>query len=397
MSLTTSVSFEFVGEASLTASLSIEEDPERVPSDFKSKFLRVYPSHRQVKVEALTGSLRRSGSYADDKRVTVFSFVGEVEKSLPNAENVRLTVLSAKSEDLENGGFGSGGVNFDYDPLRQKIRASKRCFALVRATYSVAYDLYSYTFEGSCPDDSGLEGTPFLPGFVIAYNVETGDKASWHGSSPVCPREDITSSKKRDMKLATLRLEVDPRYPPRLVRKAGGMEASCRVRVNPVCSPSLRSTSGVFSFIESPYIMPVSEILVFSGSSSQTLAYEPMNGAIVSQIGDFVALSGAWTSASFKYGGIVSEVEWINKSSYKNPTNRVLEPNEVVAVTGMNHPVPVYGFCRVDYSAAFDVYEFDFQYNSERKEFIPAYLTATSGLKHGVINLSPPSLRTRGR
>jgi len=199
----------------------------------------------------------------------------------------------------------------------------------------------------------------------------------------------------------TLRLEMDPAFPPRLVRNvyANRLTASCRFRIYSSSGVTLKSTGSNPRPTAYNLSLNVKEALVFSNSAIQSLKYQPAIGGVsFDPVGDFADQWGESFSPTFiGPGRQIETVVWVNSTTYESPKSKTLGPFDVAAVNISRKATPCWGAVEATYSTVYDQYEYEFemaQSSNGLRAFMDAYIFAIyDGKIAGQLQLQAPAMR----
>ena len=365
-------------------------------------------------LSASGGTISQAGTGEKTVR-TMVTFSGSTSASLnyPNPTEVALNVLSLQATTV-----GETTPTIYYDSARNQIVANKPAYGVVSVTYKAVYKLWLVRFNGGIriptkppilvnpgvpvkQGDPESDSEPVPPVFVVA--VRNGKiKASLSVPSPSGDKkgqiEDPTGLSimfGTDSEMPKLKMEIDPAFPVRLIPSTnfiGGtsLAAGCSIRVYPNCIAALSVTSGQLSSAINFDGVPVLETLVFSGSASQGLRYQPVNGVQLDIVsGSFVNKWGVTFTPMLIYpGGSVRVVDWVNANEFKNA--RVRSPtgqDEVVIADGLGNAIEAFGVLRASYSTSYNIFNFTFDWDAEKKVFKEAFIIA-------ILNTVPPQTAT---
>lgn len=180
-------------------------------------------------------------------------------------------------------------------------------------------------------------------------------------------------------------LEIHKDFPPRISSSSAiqGIGVSCKVRQIPAVDADIDLSSGSYApenFVgstsvatkdthifetnnyEPKYTEVVKDLISFNVGYSAKLKYQPAGSISVVPSGPFLDKWGNTVSPSFaKPGDTIMEVEWINEHTYRNPVERIVQDDEIVALTTGNKTTDVYGSAAVSYSIQYRVYDVKFQ------------------------------------
>lgn len=409
---TTSLSVGFYdreGSSSDSSSKVLIEESARVAPREDQKYVRIHGSYDSVIAVGGSAALSSTGlrRYTQD----VLTFSGSASESLkyPFAERVEIAVIGSPVLETSD---PDHVLRFYYDYARGEVRATASCYALLRISYYAPYVLFLITFQGSCPtlasndppqdatqgsadDDKEYVGRD--PALLMAYRGGLV-VASTTLNAPACKGNSTTGDHGAGTRLPVLRLEVDPKNPPRLLSRSSDLElqAGCKFRVYPYTMVGISNTSGqVISIDGDTKTQVVLDSLVFSGSSSQQVRYPPASSITVTVVGDFFDIWGRSFSPQIALpGSNVTVVDWVNQFTYMNPRPKKVGPDEIVVTDMFGNVVSGYGVVKLEYATTYREYDFAFTYAEMTKNFEEAFLFALEGTKVvGSLKLNPPALK----
>lgn len=413
------------------AGLRLVEDQDRkaeatsrtTPSGFtvsctNQKYVRLYPpATPTTKVTPVSGSISRIGEAVEHDVADLVTFhPGSTEYALSRGvENIRVELVGAA---YDNDGHPTS-VTVTYDPVKNMLVLSQSAFAVCRILYDAKYSLYLYTFAGECPDDPppryDEEGNalPFTEeknfdyGLIAAIDTEYNAYATLQMEPPSCTYTTISANwldSDKDKVVPTIKLEIDPDYPPRIVAAGGLPVAECCIRAYPAGAVTqFDATSG--EAIWQSYVTGVrqcAEVKTFQNSATAALDYPPAGDVEAEIIGDMVTVSSE-TAVSYIRGPgeEVTDVTYIEGGNgrYENPRLRTLGPNEIALCDMFNHPVLAHGLAKVKYSATYDRFVYTFAMEPGIAiAFKQAFFTARDSLgRAAAIALNPPSMKDKSR
>lgn len=379
-----------------------------------SVYVRLYPPAKPTTtVTAATGTLRVVGQAVEHDVVDVVMLTPDSPThDLPDGvSNVRIEQIGLAISE-------SGTpvrVNVAYDPVRNQVKADSPCYRALKVWYDQAFTLYLYKFSGSCPDSppsqTELDAAQalyaespkyFADGVIMAVDMDTKAHAVLQLDPPECSWTSVAvqfGDTNKDAALQTLMMEIDPRYPPRLVGREGATRpyAECCIRVYPAGAVgSISVTAGIAHKVNADAAMTqqVSEILEFSNSSSAALRYPPASTVSVSSLGRFKTLNGEAYSMA-PPGTKVVDVTYTDDGRYTNQRARTLGSNEVAVIDLFSHPLPSHGLAKAEYASTYDLFYYEFAYSGlpGDEAFLPAFALAEDVQGRGAqLRLNGPSL-----
>lgn len=428
LNASTQINFSAAGDG---AGLRLVEDQDRkaeaesriTPSGFTvscttQKYVRLYPpATGTTKVTPVSGSISRVGDAVEHDVAELVTFQpGNSEYIMSRGvENVRVELVGAA--------YGQDGkptsVNVTYDPVKNALVLSASAFAVCRVLYDAKYSLYLYTFSGECPDDppprfddSGnalpySEVRYFDYGLIAAIDTEFNAYATLQMEPPTCAYTTISTSwldSDKDKVVPTIKLEIDPDFPPRIVAAGGLPVAECCIRAYPAGAVTQFDVTAGDAIYQSSVqgVRQCAEVKTFQNSATAALDYPPAGDVEAEIIGDMVTLS---TDNAVSYvrgpGEEIVDVTYIEGGNgrYENPRVRTLGPNEMALCDMFNHPVPAHGLAKVKYSATYDRFVYSFAMESGLGiSFKQAFFTARDSLgRAAALALNPPSMKDKSR
>lgn len=434
--ITTSLTVGY-GESS-NAKILWESDPRREAPEFYQEYLRLYPIGvpSYFTNSGNLGKLSNQTETVDD--IAVFSGTSEVSLRYPESFIVGMQLVG-KFYDMEGNPTTS---TFAFDASRNLITSSKPGYGALEIRVQVNYTLFLFTFAGGpCPGmllppyipptlfggssaystSGGSTGTgvsaattadeksPFDPAVVVAIDSNRKATATIRLNPPECERQEFYVDKGDEAELPRVTIEVDPRYPEGVefstTQKADNtipLWWGCGLRVIPKSSKidvdvnlpdaTLKrdTTKESTQYVE--------DNLLFSGSTSRNLKYHPMGSLAITKRGIYRNKWGETELVSFRGPGEkVTEVEWTSKNSYRNPRQRYVGPNELVAVDSWGKAKEIFGVVDVSYSYDFLFYRLRVPYINGTRELRSAFVTAINDVaaddqQPGSQRVVPPSL-----
>lgn len=384
-----------------------------------SQYVRLYPAATPTtKVAAVTGSISKVGDAISKDENALFTFGPDnaVQTLDRGVSNVRIELVGAA--------YNAAGlpttVTVKYDPTRNALVATPACFCVCRILYDEPYTLYLYNFAGSCPDEpppavdaSGNaldieEFKPFTEGLISAIDIDYNAYTTMTMEPPTCTYQAITVSYMdtgRFKQVPTLKLEIDPEYPPRMIAGGGtNLQAECTIRCYPAGgATSYIATSGAVRKLPDTGTKTCSEVKTFQDSATASTDYPPAGLVGATVLGDLVTISGVTSSVDVRGpGSIVEDVTYTEGGNgrYENPRARRLGPSEIAVCDMFGHPTPAYGAVLLDYSSTFDRFVFTFALESvgAKQNFAAGYLIAQDSLgRAATIQANPPILKNKSR
>lgn len=379
-----------------------------------SVYVRLYPPVTSTTtVTAATGSLQVVGQAVEHDVFDVVMLTPDAPThDLPvGVTNVRIeqvgVALSESGEPIR--------ATVSYDPVRNQVKADTPCYKALKVWYDEAFTLFLYKFSGSCPDapppQTELDAAQalyaespkyFADGVIMAVDMATKAHAVLQLDPPECSWTSVAvqfGDTNKDAALQTLMMEIDPRYPPRLVGREGATRpyAECCIRVYPAGAVgSISVTAGIAhkANANAAMVQQVSEVLEFQNSSSASLKYPPAGSVSVTSLGRFKTLNGSSYSMA-PPGTSVVDVTYTEDGRYSNQRARKLGSNEVAVIDLFSHPLPSHGLARAEYASTYDLFYYEFAYDgrSGDEAFIPAFAMAEDSQGRAAqLRLTGPSL-----
>ena len=363
-----------------------EVDDTRTPAADNEMFIRLYPSQAD-KVIATSGSLSKKGNdTSTHDNVVVFSGNSEVKVGHPKAYGVTLNPMGSAYDPDGN----SISVTFSYNQAKGVVVANKPCYAVVSVSYTAPYCLYLFTFAGTgCALKYVLGEYVFIGGYIPSYLValSTTEKATdtIQLDPEPCGGSISVSYDKDNAGPVNIVLEIHKDFTPRVIGSTttDGVKVGCKVRLIPAVSADIDVSSGSYKkeeFVGSgskadkdsrildtnnydpQYTEVIKDLISFNVSHSTKLRYQPSGSMTITPTGPFLDSWGNSVSPTFATpGDTIVEVEWVNEHTYKNPKSRVVQEDEIVALTSGNKTIDVYGAAAVDYTINFSVFDVSFQ------------------------------------
>lgn len=370
-----------------------EQDDERITKGPEEVYIRLYPGAPD-KTIVTAGFLLQSGK--GEKEVDEYlllSLEAEAPLQYPKAIGVNVSLIgSAYSEngDLVN-------IQLQYNESKHTIVSDTVCYAMLRVTYTAPYQLYLYTFHGEpCGTKLNKGSIEYTGGYtrasVVAINLI--DKAT--DTIELVPEPCGASNNTviyKDTPIPSLVLEIHKDFNPRITGTQGftGVEVSCKVRQVPAVLSDISLSSGTFrreeftgSTVTKDRDTPVgvvsnynpssteqvSDIITFNAGYTGKLRYQPHRSVKVIPTGQFLDRWGNTFSPSFALpGDSIVEVEWVSERVYRNPRRRVVQSDEIVAVSSSGYTTEIYGSVKAEYVIQYQVYDVTFApFSSDRAE-----------------------------
>lgn len=441
--ITTTLTLPF-GDAD-TARLVWETDPRREPPEFYQEYLRLYP----INVPIYFTNSGNLGKLSDQSEVMddVLVFDGNDEASIHYPEVQVLAIKQyGKFYDLN----GNPTItSFSFDPIRNLISSSKAGYGAIEVQMRVNYTLFLFTFAGGpCPgtlqppythptvsigsvawggysgtvgssfsasgitttattDDAAIR-TPFHEAVVVAIDNNRGATALTRLDPPECERQEFYVNKGTEAELPRVDIREDPQFPYSVryletqkansthpMYGAAGLlvipsDSNIQVNVNLNDATLIKRPTKKGGYQKE-------ESLLFSGSGSLNLEFQPAGSVSYKKQGNFLNKWGSSVSVDFRfYGDKVTEVDWVNESTYRNPRQREVNPDEIVAVNSWGRVIEVFGVVDVAYSYTFDYYEIRVPYQggsyTMRDVYLSAFRVNNGQVESGTLYLEGPSL-----
>ena len=352
-----------------------------------AKYFCVFPSATNLKLITTLGSINANSAGLTKAAEDTVSFGASsvlAELRYPAATVVTYTIIgNLLAAD------GVPPVTVTFDATKNAMVASKPCYGSLRVKYKAPYDLWLAVFDipktplksppqphqvglgGGNPDDDVPNTSTDVIMTILAYRAHpTAEQdpeevvASLTLASPSVgdttdpptapPGGGGGAFADSGAALPKIRFEIDPTYPPRLLPPAKGASkpvAGVRVWVVPAAQPQMDLTSGQIVGWATGGGGPISEMLTFNNSMSQSLRYQPAGSLSFGAIGVFVDKWGhTFTPYLVGPGGKVTVVEWLDEHTFKNPTTRTVLVDEVVVCDLFGNAIPSYGVVKATYS-----------------------------------------------
>jgi len=425
--LTTSAEVGFGKQAG--RALVVEPDPtDSLEPEPGVSFIRVFPSSAGATVTAVMGSASRVATRVPEEVIEYVSFSGSTSAGLQYPPETSVTV-SDRHFFKPPGVTENPSVAYDADTV--SIVLDKEAYGIVKVKYTAYYNRYRVR-HGDSPcraaraaaDTSGdptkAEQLNYDPAYVVAA-AEGWATTALEVSGPPCERGsgDLAATRSfSEYTLAGLRLEVDPLVPPGVypyyfARRAAqpqgflthaaqyyydneGLYAGCRIIVYSTRGLTLKGLNCVVGTERvREGVLPITQALSFSGSSSASLNHVPYGGLSLTPKATALDMYGNMVDVIFRGPGErVNEVLWMDSHTYELADGaRLVRENEVVVVTDLgNNTIPCYTFAAAEYTAVYSVYEVLFGWSDTTNWYLPAAVLATDDEgRTGYLNLSPPA------
>lgn len=385
-----------------------------------SAYVRLYPPVTPTtKVAAVTGSISKVGDAIAKDENALFTFgpdqaVQELDRGV---SNIRIEQVGGAYDAAGN----PTTVTVKYDPTRNALVATPACFCVCRIVYDEAYTLFLYNFSGSCPDEpppavdasgNALEiepVKPFTEGLISAIDITYNAYTTMTMEPPTCTYQAISVNyldTDRFKQVPTLKLEIDPEYPPRLVAGGGtNIQAECTIRCYPAGgASSFTSTSGISrKKSDGTGSRECTEVKTFQNSATASTDYPPAGMVQSDVIGTLVTLAGGGSSIKVMGPGeTIEDVTYIENGNgrYENPRPRVLGSSEIAICDIFDHPTPAYGAVLLNYSSTFDrfVYTFALEVTGAKQNFASGFFIAQDSLgRASALQVNPPIMKNKSR
>lgn len=389
--LHTSVTVEF-GNPDDSGDLVWEKDPDRAADGDNEVYMRLYPSAPERMI-VTSGSLSKRGTDAAEKEEYLV-FEGETTQPV-GFSNISDLVLQQVGGFYDADGKTTA-VNITYDPSRNLMRADKVCYGVVNIRYKAPYQSYLFAFAGEPCDLAFIDGAYTYTGgytlsVLIAINIQNKATATTKLVPEECGASRYTKTTDDAAGLANIVLEMHKDFPARITGfdlKSGAV-MSCKVRQIPDVQANIDMSSGTYKlepFLntaesrkrnDSLYSVSnysannteiVKDIMAFNSGYSGKLKYQPHRRVLIKTTGPFLDVWGNTISPTFAQGGDeIVEVEWLSENTYTNPRRRIVEPDEIVALTSGNKTVKVYGSIKMEYAIQFKVFDVTFNIANQLK------------------------------
>ena len=395
--LTTSLQVNF-GDYEDQNRISWEEDREKDPPDAYHTYVRLYPTGVPIRF-ATAGTLTNAVDTSDSaEEVLVFSGNTAIGLRYPNAYNVTMSVIGYFYNDA--GEIVTATLNFD--TARNEVVCSKAVYAAVSVSYTVNFTSFLYAFEGGpCGDElaypylpvevSSTNTSPYKEAVLVALDPVNEAVGSLQLTPPDCDRKEFHVNRGQEARSARVSLSIDPQWPIRLSATEKTSEGTTtvsylasrtKIRLSPSTPKAVVAVNNVDAKIKKDakgVEEDVSESVQFDGSTSTNLSFQPKSGVGTTAIGVWRNKWGNSFSPDFRTPGqTITEVDWVNERTYRNPRRRTVGTDEIVVVDMWGRAVEAFGVMEATYTHDYDLYDLRLPYDSIRQTFDSVYVTAVN-------------------
>ena len=383
--LTTQLEVPFAPNAGGGYSILWEADPDIEPEDIRFHYARLYPHHVPIKV-ATTGTLRSRGTKVH-KVEDVVVFSGDKEQKLRYPEAYEVSIKKVGTFYSTTGAI-IPGVIVTYDHIREQLISSHEGYGVVEVEYKAKYESFRLRFSGvGCPLDpyADLPEKPFKTSVLVALYPTKDATATYTPTLPICEQKSLKVNLQPGAETPRIDLEIDPEFPLRLGREtnaSGDLYEGCRIRHIPDIESEVRSSTGTIRPMSTlevgrNLIQEVTELILFSGSSSVNIGYQSATTPRVLRKGTFRNKWGSTVIPEFRVSGQkVYDVERPSQFVKKNPKARIVGADEVVCTDVWGNTLEVFGVAEVSYTYTYRLFELQLGLDKDAGRFSRSFITA---------------------